>query len=61
MERTAWLREEASRGCGFWRRHYGVAVELDDACADALLSMLERQLAEGTVTLGARNKVADVR
>jgi hypothetical protein len=48
MERPAWLKEEAGRGCTFWRRHYDVAMEAEDASAsvDALLTVLERQLAE---------------
>ena len=46
MEGPTWLREEAERGCGFWRRNYDVAVEVEDACTDALLAMLERQLAD---------------
>jgi hypothetical protein len=47
MEHPAWLKEEADRGCAFWRRNYEVAIELDDACMDALLATLERQFAEG--------------
>jgi hypothetical protein len=46
MERPAWLREEADQRCGFWRRNYEVAVEVEDACTDALLAMLERELAK---------------
>jgi hypothetical protein len=46
MERPAWLNEEADQGCGFWRRHYDVAVHLEEACTDALLEMLERQFAD---------------
>ena len=45
MERPTWLKQEADRGGGFWRRNYDVAVELEDICNDALLAMLERQLA----------------
>jgi hypothetical protein len=47
MERPAWLKEEADRGCAFWRRHYEVAIELEDAYTDALLATLERQFAQG--------------
>jgi hypothetical protein len=59
METPAWLREEAQEGDNwlrrekatggsFWRRNFDIAVKVDDACAGALLAMLERQLAQET-------------
>ncbi|MBV9265709.1 MAG: hypothetical protein JO061_06035 [Acidobacteriaceae bacterium] len=41
-----WLQREKQQECGFWHRHVGIAEEVDEVCADALLAMLERQLAE---------------